>query len=68
LINLLGENTMKHTVIYTRTYSVEVEADDSDHAITLWEGMDLDPAQDGGHLELQLVEWQQAGEWHSTYY
>jgi hypothetical protein len=54
---------MKYTVIYTKTYSVDIEANNEDHAVELWEDMDLDEHEhdyEPAELRLQSVCWDDA--------
>lgn len=61
---------MKYTVIYTQTHSVEIEAENEEAAVRVWEDMDLDAIEKNEHSPmLQLIEWQsENGEWHITEY
>ena len=50
---------MKYTIGYTKTYHVEIDANDPDHAIEIWEDMDLDAVElsKGPAAEIQNVAW-----------
>lgn len=60
---------MKYTVIYTKTYSVDVEAEDEDKAVKIWEDMDLDAIEfEEPSPILQAVEWTDANGLNITEY
>jgi len=61
---------MKYTLCYTKTFSVEVDADSVDNAVEIWEDLDLDAIEDKGtSAELMHVEWHdENGAPHSIYY
>jgi hypothetical protein len=63
---------MKYTVIYTQTHSVEIEAENEEAAVRVWEDMDLNAIQlQAGSPSpmIQLIEWQsEDGSWHITEY
>jgi hypothetical protein len=61
---------MKYTVCYTKTYSVEIDADSVDSAVEIWEDMDLDAIEfEEPSPEIQHVEWQDSnGNWKNQLY
>jgi hypothetical protein len=61
---------MNYTMIYTKTYTVNIEAESLDQAVEQWEEMDLE-ASESGHEPpvLYAVEYQNANGYPSrTYY
>jgi hypothetical protein len=55
---------MKYSVVYTRTFSVDIESDSEEEAVELWEDMDLDKLEAGAGTPnpvLCSVEWTEPG-------
>lgn len=59
---------MKYSIYYTKTFEVEIEAEDEEQAIRKWEEMDLDPIQEYS-LDIQTISYydRDACEWVTNY-